>query len=599
MNANNLMAVAQPQAAPKGAKQGRMAKASGSTSKDSFDEALGRLKESAQEAGGVPKDDSPQGKDTMTDSGSARDSAPQDPLAAALAASQQGDAGKAQDTAPENMAETQETAAAVVDFSAEAKARTTDEGVPQLQVRQEQPNLQALMPQSAEAASQSKDFLAMLSGQQLPSRGEAQEQPIGRQTPLQMQLASLGQAVQQGKGQEIAPQAVQMPQNNQAAVQMPLNNQPDLQMPQSAQAMAQMPLNSQVQTSQGNQPDLQIPLSNQPQQGNEMQPALRADAPPPQDMPEVMQPRLQAEQGNRPQAAAGVQQSQAPEQQSQAPAAQAPAAQAQPQRENTLSALFGEAVVEETVREPDPLRQLHQQGMMQQGFQQNNAQSQQNLQNMLGRNAEGMAAAPTGTAGEAAEPEAVQAPQAGHEAAGALTSFRQEVQNAARTTEAPVLQQPQDDFEVPRQIVEQARLIRSGGDTEMVIHLKPEHLGDLTLKVSVSSTGAVTASFHSDNAQVRAIIENSLVQLRHDLNSQGIKVDDVEVYAGLQDEHLPQGQGQQQAWQGGQGSASGQGRNFSAEDYAEEAEDLSVLAAAAAQGGGEDNTAMEGVDYRI
>ena len=398
MNANNLMAVAQPQAAPKGAKQGRMAKASGSTSKDSFDEALGRLKESAQEAGGVPKDDSPQGKDTMTDSGSARDSAPQDPLAAALAASQQGDAGKAQDTAPENMAETQETAAAVVDFSAEAKARTTDEGVPQPQVRQEQPNLQALMPQSAEAASQSKDFLAMLSGQQLPSRGEAQEQPIGRQTPLQMQLASLGQAVQQGKGQEIATQAVQMP----------LNNQPDLQMPQSAQAMAQMPLNSQVQTSQGNQPDLQIPLSNQPQQGNEMQPALRADAPPPQDMPEVMQPRLQAEQGNRPQVAAAVQQSQAPEQQS-----QAPAAQAQPQRENTLSALFGEAVVEETVREPDPLRQLHQQGMMQQGFQQNNAQSQQNLQNMLGRNAEGMAAAPTGTAGETAEPEAVQAPQAG------------------------------------------------------------------------------------------------------------------------------------------------------------------------------------------
>lgn len=585
MNANNLMAVAQPQAASKGAKQGRMAKASGSTSKDSFDEALGRLRESAQEAGGVPKDDSPQGKDTMTDSGSARDSAPQDPLAAALAASQQSDAGKAQDTAPENMAETQETAAAVVDFSAEAKARTTDEGVPQPQVRQEQPNLQALMPQSAEAASQSKDFLAMLSGQQLPSRGEAQEQPIGRQTPLQMQLASLGQAVQQGKGQEIATQVVQMPQQN---------NQVSVQMPQSAQAMAQMPLNSQVQTSQGNQPDLQIPLSNQPQQGNEMQPALRADAPPPQDMPEVMQPRLQAEQGNRPQAAVGVQQSQAPEQQS-----QAPAAQAQPQRENTLSALFGEAVVEETVREPDPLRQLHQQGMMQQGFQQNNAQSQQNLQNMLGRNAEGMAAAPTETAGETAEPEAVQAPQAGHEAAGALTSFRQEVQNAARTTEAPALQQPQDDFEVPRQIVEQARLIRSGGDTEMVIHLKPEHLGDLTLKVSVSSTGAVTASFHSDNAQVRAIIENSLVQLRHDLNSQGIKVDDVEVYAGLQDEHLPQGQGQQQAWQGGQGSASGQGRNFSAEDYAEEAEDLSVLAAAAAQGGGEDNTAMEGVDYRI
>ena len=73
------------------------------------------------------------------------------------------------------------------------------------------------------------------------------------------------------------------------------------------------------------------------------------------------------------------------------------------------------------------------------------------------------------------------------------------------------------DFDIPGQIVEQARLIRSSENTEMVIRLKPEHLGELTLKVSVSENGAVTASFHSDNAQVRAIIENSLVQLRQEL----------------------------------------------------------------------------------
>jgi len=179
-----------------------------------------------------------------------------------------------------------------------------------------------------------------------------------------------------------------------------------------------------------------------------------------------------------------------------------------------------------------------------------------------------------------------------------MTSFQQEVQAAARTMEATATQQPQPDFDVPRQIVEQARLIRSGsGDTEMVIQLKPEHLGNLTLKISVSGNGVVNASFHSDNAQVRAIIENSLVQLRQDLNDQGIKVDNVEVYAGLQDDQLPQGQGQ--AWQGGQGNASGRGQRFSAEDYADEAEEFSVLEAAAAQDGSEDIAATDGVDYRI
>jgi len=101
---------------------------------------------------------------------------------------------------------------------------------------------------------------------------------------------------------------------------------------------------------------------------------------------------------------------------------------------------------------------------------------------------------------------------------------------------------------IPAQIVEQARLIRNAENTEMVINLKPEHLGQLTLRVSVSQNGAVNASFYSDNAQVRAAIENSLVQLRQELNDQGLKVDNVQVYAGLSDGGLTNGQGGQ-AWQ--------------------------------------------------
>ncbi len=122
---------------------------------------------------------------------------------------------------------------------------------------------------------------------------------------------------------------------------------------------------------------------------------------------------------------------------------------------------------------------------------------------------------------------------------------------------------PQDDFDVPAQIVRQARLIRTAENSEMVIKLNPEHLGELTLRVSVSSSGAINASFHSDNAQVRTIIENSLVQLRHDLNNAGLKVENVQVYAGLSDGGgLMNGQGGQ-AWQQNRRQSSGNRRiNF-------------------------------------
>ncbi|MBQ4494570.1 MAG: flagellar hook-length control protein FliK, partial [Selenomonadaceae bacterium] len=118
---------------------------------------------------------------------------------------------------------------------------------------------------------------------------------------------------------------------------------------------------------------------------------------------------------------------------------------------------------------------------------------------------------------------------------------------------------PQDNFDVPAQIVRQARLIRTAENTQMVIKLNPEHLGDLTLRISVSQSGAINASFHSDNAQVRTIIENSLVQLRQELNNAGLKVDNVEVSANLNDGGLMNGQGGQ-AWQQNRQSRQGNRR---------------------------------------
>jgi len=170
----------------------------------------------------------------------------------------------------------------------------------------------------------------------------------------------------------------------------------------------------------------------------------------------------------------------------------------------------------------------------------------------------------------------------------------QDVNAPASTPEA---QRPQPDYEIPRQIVEQARLLRTLNDTQMVIRLHPEHLGELTLRVSVGSNGSVQASFHSDNAQVRNVIENSLVQLRQELNNQGLKVDRVGVYAGLADGQMPQGQGQE-AWQQGS-SHRGEMQIYTrgdADDYLDEAEGLSPAAAPANIDG---SVGTDGVDYRV
>ncbi|BBB93182.1 MAG TPA: flagellar hook-length control protein FliK [Methylomusa anaerophila] len=121
-------------------------------------------------------------------------------------------------------------------------------------------------------------------------------------------------------------------------------------------------------------------------------------------------------------------------------------------------------------------------------------------------------------------------------------SFEATLQNyvsetAASAENSVVKPTTKDDYQVMNQIVQQAKLINRPNNPEMIIKLKPEHLGELILKISVDS-GVVTASFHSNNAEVRSIIESSLPQLKQDLANSGLKVDNVSVYAGL-NEFLP------------------------------------------------------------
>lgn len=175
--------------------------------------------------------------------------------------------------------------------------------------------------------------------------------------------------------------------------------------------------------------------------------------------------------------------------------------------------------------------------------------------------------------------------------------FQQTLQDASGAQSADASQaasQPQTDYDIPKQIVDQARLIKSTEDTQMVIKLKPEHLGELTLKVSVTANGSVNASFHSDNAQVRAAIESSMVQLRQELQAQGIRVDHVDVYAGLGDGSL--GSSQQQYQQSQQGGNALRSQQVDQAAFEEEAEGFTPIAAADSTAG---TASDSGVDYRI
>ena len=158
-------------------------------------------------------------------------------------------------------------------------------------------------------------------------------------------------------------------------------------------------------------------------------------------------------------------------------------------------------------------------------------------------------------------------------------SFQQNLDNqigANQKVEGNAAQnnQARETYNVPQQIVEQAKLLQRGTDSQMIIKLNPEHLGQLSLKVSVNGNGGVTATFHTDNAQVRAILETTMTQLKQQLDEQGIKVDNVEVHTGLPDGQLPQDQGQQGFYQ--QQGQQVRSQQADLQDFEESSENLAA-----------------------
>lgn len=160
------------------------------------------------------------------------------------------------------------------------------------------------------------------------------------------------------------------------------------------------------------------------------------------------------------------------------------------------------------------------------------------------------------------------------------------VDGAPKTT--PDFTTPRDEFQVKMQIVEQAVLInRSAQESEMIIRLKPDHLGELALKVTVNN-GVVNASFHSNNAEVRGILENSIQQLKQDLANVGFKVDNVSISTGLS--QFAANQERELGWQREPQRTSGQKGE---EGYAEAIDGIAAIQH------GINSSKDDGVDYRI
>ena len=85
--------------------------------------------------------------------------------------------------------------------------------------------------------------------------------------------------------------------------------------------------------------------------------------------------------------------------------------------------------------------------------------------------------------------------------------------------------------EIVSQVVEKAKVILDEGKSEMVLDLKPEHLGKLSLKI-ITERGIVMAKFVAESEQVKAALETNMDTLKESLEKQGFSVQGFSVSVG-------------------------------------------------------------------
>ncbi len=120
------------------------------------------------------------------------------------------------------------------------------------------------------------------------------------------------------------------------------------------------------------------------------------------------------------------------------------------------------------------------------------------------------------------------------------TQFTQTVAKAQATSNI-------NTQDVVNQLVDRMKVDVRGNLSEVRITLRPEHLGDVSLKITTEN-GIITAQFVAENERVKQIIESNFNQLKSTLEEQGIQVSQLSVSVGQdqQDERMKQFLAEQQ-----------------------------------------------------
>ncbi len=105
----------------------------------------------------------------------------------------------------------------------------------------------------------------------------------------------------------------------------------------------------------------------------------------------------------------------------------------------------------------------------------------------------------------------------------------QAIQNAVNQVEQTMLsEQPIQQTDILRQVVEQVRLNMNQQQTSLELQLYPEHLGRIQIHV-VSKEGVMTASIVAESEAAKQAIESGLLNLKEAMEQQDLKVEAIEV----------------------------------------------------------------------
>ncbi len=92
-------------------------------------------------------------------------------------------------------------------------------------------------------------------------------------------------------------------------------------------------------------------------------------------------------------------------------------------------------------------------------------------------------------------------------------------------------EQPVSKREILTQIIDKAKIVFNGDKSEMVLSMRPESLGKLSMKI-VTENGIITAKFIAESQQVKEVLESNMQLLKDTLEKQGFSVQGFSVSVG-------------------------------------------------------------------